>query len=130
MIVLDASAVIELLLNTPAGREVGRRIAPDEVSIHAPHLVDLEVSQAMRRYARSGQIEEARGRLALEHLSQLGLTRYPHEPLLPRIWQLRHNLTAYDAAYVALAEALDAVLLTRDRSLAALPGTARIDVLG
>jgi predicted nucleic acid-binding protein len=81
-------------------------------------LLDLEIAQALRRYARTGQIPTERCRAALEDLCELPLIRHPHDILLPRIWELRNNLSAYDAAYVALAEALDAPLLTRDERLA------------
>lgn len=90
--------------------------------LHAPHLLDVEAAQVIRRYAANGEIDSARGRLALADLADFPLRRYPHDFLLPRIWDLRNNLTAYDAAYVALAEALDAPLLTRDRRLAAAAG--------
>ena len=82
MIVLDASAAIELLFNTPTGREVTKRIGAPHVTVHAPHLIDLEVAQAVRRYVNSDVIQEERGRLALEHLQQLDILRYPHEPFL------------------------------------------------
>lgn len=99
-------------------------------TLHAPHLLDVEVAQVIRRYALSGEIDRARGGLALADLADLPLRRYPHDFLLPRIWDLRNNLTAYDAAYVALAEALDAPLLTRDRRLAAAAGhRARIELV-
>ena len=84
----------------------------------------------LRRYAAAGEIDQDRGRAALQDLADFPLRRYPHDLLLPRIWALRHNVTAYDAAYVALAEALDAPLLTRDRRLAAASGhRARIEVV-
>jgi predicted nucleic acid-binding protein len=130
LIVVDASAVLELLLGTPAGRRIAKRIRSPRLSLHAPHLIDLEVSQALRRYVRSGVLEEGRARLAFEHLGKLGLIRYPHDLFLPRIWALRENLTAYDAAYIALAEALPAPVLTLDRRLAGAPGmTAIIEVV-
>ena len=122
MIVLDASALLELLLVTASGRQLAERIRPAGISLHAPHLVDVEVSQSVRKYVLSGSLSAERGRLALHHLADLDFERYPHTPLLPRIWALRVNLTAYDAAYVALAEVLDATLLTSDRHLAAAPG--------
>lgn len=122
MIVLDASALLELLLVTASGRRLAERIRPAGISLHAPHLVDIEVSQAVRRYVLSGSLSAERGRLALHHLADLDLERYPHTPLLPRIWALRENLTAYDATYVALAEVLEAKLITRDRRLADAPG--------
>ena len=122
MIVVDASAVLEALLRTPAATAVERWLFDPEHTLHAPHLIDLEVAQVLRRYAAHGDIDADRSRAALADLMDLGLHRYPHDLLLPRIWDLRHNLTVYDAAYVALAEVLDAVLLTRDRGLAAAAG--------
>ena len=90
--------------------------------MHAPHLIDVEVAQVVRRYAAAGELDAERGREALADLADFPLLRYPHDLLLQRIWELRNNLTAYDAAYVALAEVLGAPLLTRDRRLAAAPG--------
>lgn len=119
---LDASAVLELLLGTSSGRRLAGRIGPRTISLYAPHLVDIEVTQAIRRHVLAGAISAERGRLALQHLAELDLERYPHTPLLPRIWALRENLTAYDATYVALAEVLEATLLTSDQRLAAAPG--------
>lgn len=131
MIVLDASAAIELLLTTPIGARVALRIAPTAETLHAPHLIDLEVTQVLRRYVRSGQISDGRASEALHDLADLDLNRYPHDLLIPRIWQLRHNVTAYDAAYLALAELLSAVMLTTDGALAAVPGVgARVELLG
>jgi len=130
VIVVDASAVIEVLLNTPAGVRVADRLFADGETLHAPHLLDLEVAQVLRRYALSAELDAARGAQALEDLAALPLSRYPHDVLLPRIWELRHNVTAYDAAYVALAEALAAPLVTRDAALAASRGhAARIELL-
>ncbi len=122
MIVVDASALLEILLRTPSAKAVEDRLFAPRQTLHAPHLLDVEVAQVIRRYASNGDIDSARGRLALADLADLPLQRYPHDFLLPRIWDLRNNLTAYDAAYVALAEALDAPLLTRDRRLAAAAG--------
>ena len=122
MIVVDASALLEALLRTPAAKAVeGRLFAPGQ-TLHAPHLIDLEAAQVIRRYAATGEVGAERGREALADLADFPLRRYPHGFLLSRIWGLRRNLTAYDAAYVALAEALDAPLLTRDRRLAAAAG--------
>lgn len=98
-----------------------RLFAPRQ-TLHAPHLLDVEVAQVIRRYVANREIDSERGRAALTDLADFPLRRYPHDFLLPRIWDLRNNLTAYDAAYVALAEVLDAPLLTRDRRLAAATG--------
>jgi predicted nucleic acid-binding protein len=122
MIVVDASALLEALLQTPAAEAVRRRLFESHQTLHAPHLLDLEVAQVIRRYAANGDIDGDRGRAALTELADLPLRRYRHDFLLPRIWDLRNNLTAYDAVYVALAETLDAPLLTRDQRLAAAAG--------
>ncbi|HJU16850.1 MAG TPA: type II toxin-antitoxin system VapC family toxin [Stellaceae bacterium] len=130
MIVVDASALIEALLRTPAAEAVEQRLFDARRTLHAPHLLDVEIAQVVRRYAAAGDIDAERGRAALADLADFPLRRYPHDLLLPRIWELRHNLTAYDAAYVALAEALDAPLVTRDRHLAAASGHhARVDLV-
>ena len=122
MIVVDASALIEVLLGMPGARAVETRLFAPGLSLHAPHLLDIEVAQVVRRFAASGEIDGERGRTALSDLAEFPLRRYPHDLLLPRVWELRSNLTAYDAVYVALAEALDAPLLTRDRRVAAAAG--------
>lgn len=130
MIVVDASAALEVLLRTPAAAAVEKRIFDPAETLHAPHLIDVEVAQVLRRYAASGEADPDRCRTALSDLVDLPLIRYPHDILLPRVWELRDNLTAYDAVYVALAEALDAPLLTRDRRLANAPGhRARIEIV-
>ena len=113
--VLDASAAIEFLLLTPVGSRVQEKIFADGESAHAPHLLDLEVAQVIRRLVASDVISVGRAEEALDDLLDLSLIRHPHLPWLTRVWELRHNLTAYDAAYVALAESLDAPLLTCDR---------------
>lgn len=129
MIVVDASVIIEILLRTPAAPALDRRLFDRGDSLHAPHLLDVEVAQVLRRYARTGVMDGERGRAALEVLADLPLRRYPQHLLLPRIWALRDNLTAYDAAYVALAEAVDAPLVTRDQRLASSSGhRARIEL--
>jgi predicted nucleic acid-binding protein len=122
MIVIDASALLEVLLRTPAAGGVEKWLFDPGQTLHAPHLLDVEVAQVILRYAANGEIDSDRGRAAVADLADFPLHRYPHDVLLPRIWELRNNLTAYDAVYVALAEALDAPLLTRDRRLAAAAG--------
>jgi predicted nucleic acid-binding protein len=129
VIVLDASVVVELLLRTPRARAVEERIAGDP-SLHAPAVLDLEVAQVVRRFCAAGQIRPARGQQALDDLITMPVRRYPHAPLVERIWRLRANLTAYDAAYVALAEVLDARLVTCDARLKRGAGhRAAVDVL-
>lgn len=130
MIVVDASALLEALLRTPAARAVEERLFEPQQTLHAPHLLDIEVAQVIRRYAAKGEIDSERGRAALADLADFPVRRYPHDFLLPRVWDLRNNLTAYDAVYVALAEALDAPLLTRDQRLAAAAGHhARVELV-
>lgn len=130
MIVLDASAVIEWLLQSPAGLKVDGRIFARSESLHAPHLLDVEVAQVLRRCVRDKKITAQRGHEALDDLRDLPLNRYPHDFLIPRIWELRATLTAYDATYVALAELLDAVLLTCDGKIASAPGHhANVEVI-
>ena len=131
MIVLDASALVDLLLNTEPGGRLARRVRSSRVTLHAPHLIDLKIAQTLRRYVRQGDIEEERAQIALQHLAVLDLNRYAHSDFLPRIWALKENVTAYDAAYAALAEALGAILVTGDHHLAKAPGIrAEIEVLG
>ncbi|HXM65371.1 MAG TPA: type II toxin-antitoxin system VapC family toxin [Candidatus Acidoferrum sp.] len=120
MIVLDASAAIDWLLQTDAGQRIEKRIYSRGESLHAPHLLDVEVAQVLRRLVREGAVSAQRAEQALQDLLDLRVTRYPHYVFLPRIWQLRNNLSAYDAAYVALSEKLGATLITRDARLASV----------
>ena len=113
------------LLQTTVGRQIERRICDPGESLHSPHLLDLEVAQVLQRLVNERVVAQRRADEAIEDLKDMRIRRYPHSVLLPRIWQLRHNLTAYDAAYVALAEALQATLITRDTRLGA---AARHDV--
>ena len=124
MIVLDASAVVDWLVQTAAAQRIESRIFSRNQSLHAPELLDLEVAQVLRRLVREGVLSASRAEAAIQDLLDLRITRYPHFVLLPRIWQLRHNLSAYDAAYVVLAEKLGATLLTRDTKLASAVGHA------
>jgi predicted nucleic acid-binding protein len=124
MIVLDASAAVEWLLQTPAGQRIESRIYSRSETLHSPHLLDLEVAQVLRRLVRQNVISDDRADEAVRDLQDLRVTRYSHVVLLSRIWQLRHNFSAYDAAYVVLAEELGATLVTRDGGLASATGHA------
>lgn len=121
MIVADASIVVEFLLGTEAGQMFAQTLLDTAQTLHAPHVLDVEVTHALRGAVMRGEVEARRAREALDDLRDLRVTRYPHVHLLPRMWELRKNLTAYDAAYVALAEALDAELVTRDAGIAEAP---------
>ena len=123
--VVDASVVLEALLRRANAEAVRTRFLAGRETLHAPHLLDIEVAHVMRRYATIGDMDGERGRAALAILADLPLRRYRHDVLLPRVWELRNNFTAYAAVYVALAEALDVPLLTRDQCLA---GAARAHV--
>ena len=118
MIVVDASALLASLLQLSDASKVDPHLFEAGQSLHAPHLIDIEIAQAIRRLALAGSIDPKRGQEALSDLAAFSLQRYPHEPFLPRIWTLRANFSAYDAVYVALAEALNAPLLTCDGRLA------------
>lgn len=125
MIVLDASAVVELLLNTATGQAVAKRMADPAIGVHVPHLVDVEVVQALRRLASLGELTAVEAQTAIDDLRSLDLQRHAHEPLLGRVWALRQNLSAYDAVYVALAEVLDTTVVTCDGRLARAPRAAK-----
>jgi predicted nucleic acid-binding protein len=129
-VVVDASAMIEVLLRAPGAEAVTARLFRGRDTLHAPHLLDVEVAQVLRRYARTGALGADRAAQALDDLADFPLLRYPHDLLLARVWQLRDNLTAYDAVYIALAESLGAALVTRDARLAGVPGhRARVEVI-
>lgn len=117
MIVVDASVLVESL----AGED-GRAGRLDGEELHAPHLLDAEVAHVLRKRHRLGLVDVLIATGALADLSQLAITRHAHVPLLDRVWELRDDLTAYDALYVALAERLGAPLVTADARIAGCPG--------
>ncbi len=128
MIVVDASALTAALLQTPQG--LAERLFAHDVQLHVPHLIDIELTSAFRKLVAVNRLSAQRAEQALRDFQSLELVRYPHAPLLLRVWVLRSNLTPYDAAYVALAELLDMPLLTRDRRLANAPGhAAKVEVV-
>jgi predicted nucleic acid-binding protein len=130
LIVVDASAVLELLLCTEKGIKVQERVLDSGESLHAPHLIDVEVSQTLRRLVSLKEITAARGQQALEDHVALNIKRAEHKDMLERIWSWRDSVTAYDAAYVALAETLDCPLITCDARLARSHGDkARIELI-
>ena len=122
MIVLDASAAIDWLLQTPAGARIEGRIYARDETLHTVHHLDVEFAQVLRRLVLQRIVRQERAEQAIEDLAALRITRYAPVLFLERIWRLRENLSAYDAAYVALAEALQATLITRDRRIASAPG--------
>jgi len=132
LIVIDASAEVAVLLNVgPEAEGLRDRIARPGETLHVPHLFEIEVLHALRRTSLRSIVSPERMRLALSRLRDTQLVRYPHTPLMERIWDLKNNLTAYDAAYVALAEALDAPLVTMDARLVRAPGIrASVEVYG
>ena len=129
MIVVDASAALEVLLQTPAAPRIEARLFAPGETLHTPHLLDLEVVHVLRRYEAARVIDAQRGHEAIDDLTAWPLVRYPHDLFLGRIWALRHNLTAYDAVYVALAETLQVTLVTCDTRLAASVGHRAIIAL-
>jgi predicted nucleic acid-binding protein len=117
VIVVDASAALSALLNAGPAR---RALTSEQ--LHAPHLIDIEVASGLRRRVAAQQLEADDGWTALDAMRRLGMTRYPVFSLLDRVWELRDNLSVYDASYVALAELLDCNLLTADTRLSRAPG--------
>jgi predicted nucleic acid-binding protein len=130
VIVVDASALLEFLLQTPLGSRVEARLFREDDEFHSPHLLDVEVTQALRRLVRAGEVSADRAAQAIEDLLDLDIHRHAHPDLLTRAWKLRENVTAYDAMYVALAEALDATVVTCDTPLGSAAGhRAHIEVI-
>jgi predicted nucleic acid-binding protein len=130
MTVVDASAVLELLLQTPLGTRVEARLFRNRDELHAPHLLDVEIVQGLRRLVRTGEVAVARSGEAIADLIDLDLHRHGLVDLMIRVWALRDNVSAYDATYVALAEAIDAPLVTCDSRLASAPGhRARVELI-
>jgi len=133
MLVVDASAVVELLLVRPAAEDVERHIVAHGYALHAPHLLDIEVLSALRRLVAYGEASSDRAVEALTDLCDLPVERYAHDALIQSAWRLRDNFSAYDAAYLALAELLTedgATLLTADAGFArATRKHSRVDVL-
>ena len=130
MIVVDASAITEFLLQTELGSRVERRLYRDDEILHAPHLLDVEVLSALRRLVHAREVETDRAEEALADLPLLRIIRHGHVDLASRAWELRPNFTAYDAMYVALAESLDATVVTCDRPFAgASRRVARIELI-
>jgi predicted nucleic acid-binding protein len=131
LIVIDASALLEMLLRTARADRLMERALGAAERLHAPHLLDVEIMQALRRLLQRQEITAVRAGQALDDLAQLVIERHAHAPLLPRIWQLREVLSAHDGAYVVLAEALGAPLLTCDARLARAHGRrATIEFIG
>jgi predicted nucleic acid-binding protein len=122
MIVADASALFDVLRRRPTATAIEARLLGSGLTLHVPHLIDAEIAQVVRWHTMTGDLPPQRASEMLTDLVRLPLQRYPHDWLLPRVWDLRHNLTAYDAIYIALAEALGAPLVTRDARLAGAPG--------
>lgn len=130
MLVLDTSAALEILLKTPLGIDAGASVLHSDEMLHAPHLLDIEFVHVLRRLTLSGAIQQTIAQQALDDLADLRLIRHPHGHLLQRIWELRSSVSAYDAAYIALAEALDMPLLTCDARLSRSHGhRAKIQLL-
>lgn len=128
MLVVDTSAVLAALVARDPPPGLVERLAEDG-DLHGPHLIDTEILHALRRLTSAGEISEDRAADARVDVAELALVRYPHHPLSDRVWEMRHNLTAYDATFVALAEALAVPLVTCDARLASAPGHgARVEL--
>lgn len=121
MLVVDTSAILAALVGRPIIRTLAERLASDG-DLHAPHLIDVELIHALRRLVLKGDLTEDRAEDCRTDFADLVVVRYPHQPLANRMWELRHNLTAYDSAFVALSETLGVPLVTCDARLAESPG--------
>lgn len=131
MSVIDASVLVDALVGIDKVADEARYRLAGDPELHVPHLVDMEVTSSIRGLRIAKVIDETRAVSAIDDLQQLDLFRYPHGPLLHRVWELRSNLTPYDAVYVALAEALQTVLVTCDARIARAPGLhCAVQVLG
>jgi predicted nucleic acid-binding protein len=131
VIVTDASVVLEVILRTQTGMKIQGRVLSARETLHAPHLIDLEVCQVLRRYLHNRQLTADRAYDAMEDFQSMRIFRYPHQVFWKRIWELRNNMTAYDAAYIAVAETISAPLLTTDKRLASTQNhSAKIEFLG
>lgn len=119
MIVVDASALLEVLLRTSRAEAIENRFFDGAEPLHSPHLLDVEIAQVIRRFTMLGELDALRAQAALDDAADFPIHRHSHGFLLRKVWDLRANFTAYDATYVALAETLEATLLTHDRRLAA-----------
>lgn len=130
MIVIDASVAVEISLATSDGRQIQKQLRASNEVLGAPELIDLEVLQVLRRQARRNEIDAGQAGGAIGIFDGLPIERFSHRPLRARIWDLRDNLTACDAAYFALAELLEAPLWTRDAKFRDVPGArAHIEIL-
>jgi predicted nucleic acid-binding protein len=126
LLVVDTSAIVTLLLEDPPVPALADRLSGR--AVHAPHLLDVEFLHALRRLVANGRVPEARASVVRADFAGLHVIRYPHRLLLDRMWDLRHNLSAYDATFVALSEVLDVPLVTTDARLASSSGhTATIE---
>jgi len=121
MLIVDTSAVLAALAERAPDRALVQRLS-DDGDLHAPHLIDVEILRGVRGLVRGGKLSADRAEDVRVDVADLAITRYGHEPLADRVWALRDNLTAYDAVFVALSEALDVPLITCDARLAAAPG--------
>jgi predicted nucleic acid-binding protein len=125
VIVVDASAILAILVNAPTAPLLRAILFEEGDEIHAPHLIDIEVMHSIRRWVLTKYLPLDRAEEAIASFRLMPIERSNHQILLTRIWELRENLTAYDAAYVALAEILDAIVITTDARLARAPGMSR-----